>query len=242
MPKLGVNVDHIATIREARRTIEPDPVAAALLCEEAGCDSIVMHLREDRRHIKDRDLCLAKELLKVRLNLEMSIAPSIVRIALDVKPDQVTLVPEKRKELTTEGGLDVVALKAKLKQLVKKFERAGIDVSLFIDPTRQQIEASVQIGVRIIELHTGAYAEKFLKDKKAERELEHLKEAVYLAKDLGLVVNAGHGLTYQNTRGVAKIPGIYELNIGHSIVSKAALVGMRRAVKEMLSLSRVKDE
>lgn len=242
MPRLGVNVDHIATIREARRTVEPDPVYAALLCEEAGCDSIVMHLREDRRHIKERDLRLAKELLKVRLNLEMSIAPSIVRIALDVKPDQVTFVPEKRKELTTEGGLDVVSLKKRLKDIIRRFEDKEIDVSLFIDPTRTQIEASEALGVKIVELHTGNYAEAYLRHKKTDRELAHLKEAVYLARGLGLVVNAGHGLTYQNARDVAKIPGVYELNIGHSIISKAALVGIKRAVKEMISLVRVKDE
>lgn len=242
MPKLGVNIDHVATIRQARKTIEPDPVWAASICELAGCDSIVVHLREDRRHIQNRDVEILRKTVRTRLNLEMSISKEIVEIARKIRPDQSTLVPEKRMELTTEGGLDVKGNLSQLKRAVDRLTERNIAVSLFIDPKFSQIEAAKKIGVNIIELHTGNYAEACLssRGKKAEakikQELDRLKEAVKFGLHLGLVVNAGHGLTYQNVVPVAKIPGIEELNIGHSIISRAVLVGLKRAVREMKEL------
>ncbi len=233
--KLGVNIDHVATIREARGGIEPDPVSAALLCEMAGCDSIVCHLREDRRHIQDADLFRIKKSVKIRLNLEMSAAREIVAIARRLRPDQATLVPEKRRELTTEGGLDVVALKKKIRGVVEVLESAGIETSLFIDPEKSQIDASFRTGARIIELHTGGYSNA--KGVSAARSrLNALKAAVRYARSLGLVANAGHGLNYENASAVARISEINELNIGHSIISRAVFVGLGGAVKEMLAL------
>lgn len=235
MPKLGVNIDHVATLREVRRGIEPEPVFAAFICETAGADSIVAHLREDRRHIKERDLCLLKETIKTKLNLEMSIAREIVDIAARLKPAQATFVPEKRQELTTEGGLDVLANFKKIKEAVSLLEDKKIPVSLFIDPDRRQIEASKKTGAKIIELHTGRYADA--KDKKEqEKHFKELVQAIDYAKEKGLIVNAGHGLNYYNTARIAKIKGIEELNIGYSIICRAVLVGLDRAVREMKAL------
>lgn len=237
MPKLGVNVDHVATIRQARRTVEPDPVIAAAICEMAGCDSIVAHLREDRRHIQDRDVIILRKSVSTRFNLEMSIHREIVGIARRIKPHQVTLVPEKRQELTTEGGLDVAGNLRQINGVVDSLKEKGISVSLFIDPDDSQIEASKKAGVNIIELHTGNYADA--KDEEVEKkEIERLKRAVKFGLELGLVVNAGHGLNYKNAAAVAHINGIEELNIGHSIISRAIMVGLGRAVKEMKDLIR----
>jgi pyridoxine 5-phosphate synthase len=236
MPKLGVNIDHVATVREARKTFEPDPVAAAFECEKAGCDGIVCHLRKDRRHINDKDLDLLKEKVATHLNMEMSVDPEIVDIACRVKPDQATLVPEKRQEITTEGGLDVVSNFDIVKSVVERLSKAGIKVSLFIDPEASQIEASKQAGVDMIELHTGRYAEEFAAGGGHEKELADLKEMSALAVDKGLVLCAGHGLTYENVTPVARIDGMHELNIGHSIISKALFTGIGKAVSEMREL------
>lgn len=244
MPKLGVNIDHVATIRQARRTVEPDPVWAAAICEMAGCDSIVVHLREDRRHIQDRDLEILRKTVRTRLNLEMSINKEIVEIARNVRPDQATLVPEKRQELTTEGGLDVKGNLSKIKKVLEDLKEKDIAGSLFIDPERSQIEASKKAGAGIIELHTGNYADACLSGRQAKgrlrvtEELDRLKKAIDFGIRSGLVVNVGHGLTYQNVAAVAKIPGIEELNIGHAIISRAVLVGLYRAVREMKKLIR----
>jgi len=235
MPKLGVNVDHVATVRQARMTVEPDPVIAAGLCELAGADSIVCHLRGDRRHIIDRDLHILRETVRTRLNLEMAAAAEIIRIACKVKPDQATLVPEKRQEVTTEGGLDVRAKFTNIKRAVRKLMDAGIDVSLFIDPDEAQIEASKKTGAEFIELHTGCYANA-KSEQEAMKLLTQLKKSTKHASRIGLRVNAGHGLTYQNTRPVALIPDVEELNIGHSIISRAVFVGIERAVREMKEL------
>lgn len=232
MVKLGVNIDHIATLREARRSKEPEPVFAALLCEPAGADSIVVHLREDRRHIKERDLYILKQVVKTKLNLEMSVNDEIVQIACKVKPDQATLVPEKRLELTTEGGLDVLAHFGKIKQAVKKLASNGIEVSLFIDPDKQQIKASKETGAVKVELHTGCYAEA-KSQKLKEKYLQELTMAAKFAKGQGLAVSAGHGLDYSNAAEVAAISQIEELNIGYSIVCRAVMVGLERAVREM---------
>jgi len=237
MPLLGVNIDHIATLREVRRGIEPEPVFAALICEASGADSIVVHLREDRRHIKERDLYILKEVVKTKLNLEMSVASEIVEIACKVKPDQATLVPEKREELTTEGGLDVLANFKKIKQALSKLEKEAIVVSLFIDADKNQIDASKKVGAGMIELHTGRYADA-KNDKKQDKYFKQLKTAAAYAKSKGLIVNAGHGLNYYNVTRVARIKEIEELNIGYSIVCRAVLVGLGRAVKEMKMLIR----
>jgi len=233
--KLGVNVDHVATIREARKTIEPDPLEAALLAEKGGCDSIVVHLREDRRHINDEDLRRIKKSISTRLNLEMSIADEIVEIARDIHPDQATLVPEKRQEITTEGGLDVVGLKARVKEVVRVLKKSGIVVNLFIDPEEKQVEASGEIDADAIELHTGIYANADTEDGR-QKELAKVKQCAVLGKKLGLIVNAGHGLTYKNVSPIAAIKGIEELNIGHSIVSQAVFVGMEEAVRKIKAL------
>lgn len=235
MPKLGVNVDHVATLRQARGGIEPDPVLAAEIAEGAGCDSIVCHLREDRRHIRERDLYLLRKTVRTRLNLEMSIAKDVVKIALDVKPDEATLVPERRKELTTEGGLDCVKNKSSLAKVIEKLKSKGVIVSLFIDPNNRQIEAAKKSGAEFIELHTGEYANA-KGERRRKAELRKLIDSTKYAIDLGLRVNAGHGLNYNNVVDVAKIYGIEELNIGHSIISRAVFVGLDRAVKEMLVL------
>ena len=234
MPKLAINVDHIATIRQARGGQEPDPVTAAAICELAGAMGIVIHLREDRRHIQERDLRLLRQTVKTKLNLEMGSAKEIIAIALEVGPDMVTLVPEKRQELTTEGGLDVVSGRMKLAAVVARFQKAGIPVSLFIDPEEAQIEAASEIGATFVELHTGKYA-----DSKGQEMLAHLAEikaAAALASRLGLIVNAGHGLDYRNTAPVAAIAEIEELSIGHAIISRAAFVGLENAVRKMLAI------
>jgi pyridoxine 5-phosphate synthase len=237
MVKLGVNIDHVATLREARRACEPSPLDAAHECVAAGCDSIVCHLREDRRHIKDSDVVLLRELVKTRLNLEMSAAPEIVDFACKLMPDQATLVPERRQEITTEGGLDVKEAEAKVRKAVSRLRSRGIDVSLFINPSKEQIDASARIGAGIIEFHTGAYANA-RGAKARRRQLKILKRATRYARKLGLEVNAGHGLNYDNVRAVAEIKGINELNIGHSIVSRAVFTGIRKAVEDMARLIR----
>lgn len=233
--KLGVNIDHIASIREIRKGLEPEPVYAAFICEAAGADSIVVHLREDRRHIKDRDLYLLKEIIKTKLNLEMSTASEIVNIACKVKPQQATLVPERRKEITTEGGLDVAGNLKKVAGAINKLKKHNIAVSLFIDPIKSQIDASTKLGVEMIELHTGRYADAKTKSSKRLCLIE-LERAARYGYQKGLIVNAGHGLDYYNVKSVARIPHIEELNIGYSVVCRAALVGLDRAVREMKAL------
>jgi len=233
--RLGVNIDHIATIREIRHGIYPEPVFASCLAEAAGADGIVAHLREDRRHIKENDLYLLKKVVKTKLNLEMSIARDIVGIACRLKPEQATLVPEKRRELTTEGGLDVVDNLSRVKEVVIKLSQSGIDVSLFIDPDKKQIDASCKAGVGMIELHTGRYAQ-VQNSRNRDKYFKELYTAVRYSREQGLDVFAGHGLDYNNVSRIAKIKGIEELNIGYSIVCRAALVGLERAVREMKAL------
>ena len=236
MAGLMVNVDHVATIREARGIAEPDPVLAAAQAELAGCDGIIVHLREDRRHIQDRDLYLLRETVKTKLNLEMASVPEMVKIARKVKPDVVTLVPEKRQELTTEGGLDIIARGKSVKQSVKALQKAGITVSLFIDPNPKQVEAAKKkIGADYVEIHTGAFAEARNRDQE-KREVRKISEAVDLAFRMGLGVNAGHGLDYHNIKQLRDLELIEEFSIGHSIIARALMVGMEQAVKEMLSL------
>jgi pyridoxine 5-phosphate synthase len=232
MLTLGVNIDHVATIRQARRTVEPDPVAAAVLAELGGADGITAHLREDRRHMQDRDIRLLKETVRTHLNLEMAATEEMVGIALEVLPAYVTLVPERREEVTTEGGLDVVGGGDRLAGVVDRLQSANIPVSLFIDAETTQIATAAKIGAKFIELHTGTYAEAKSADDRTQ-ELGKLRQGCETALELGLRVNAGHGLTYWNVRSVALLPGMEELNIGHTIVSRAVLVGMERAVREM---------
>lgn len=229
---LGVNIDHVATIRQARRTVEPDPVAAAALAELGGADGITVHLREDRRHIQDRDVRILRQTVQSHLNLEMAPTAEMVAIALDIKPDYVTLVPEKREEITTEGGIDIVGNFARFQEVVEQLQGAGIPVSWFIDAELDQIEAAQKTGAKFIELHTGKYAEAHSPDTQ-QVELEALKTGANQAIALGLRVNAGHGLTYRNVYPVACIEGMEELNIGHTIISRAVLVGLERAVREM---------
>jgi len=229
---LGVNIDHIATIRQARRTVEPDPVAAAVLAELAGADGITTHLREDRRHIQDRDVRLLRQTVRTHLNLEMAPTEEMVAIALDIKPDYVTLVPEKREEVTTEGGLDVASQMPRMSEIVAKLQDSDIPVSLFIDPDSAQIEAAAKLQAKFIELHTGSYAEA-LSEASRQQELALLAKGCENAIAAGIRVNAGHGLTYWNVYPVACIAGMEELNIGHSIISRAVLVGLERAVREM---------
>src|ERR1039457_7256448 len=240
MLKLGVNIDHVATVREARYRGrgfgEPDPVAAALLCEAAGAHGITAHLREDRRHIQDRDVWALREKIQTRLNLEMANAPEIIEIALKLKPDIVCIVPERRLEVTTEGGLDVVAQEKAITDTCKKMNDAGIEVSLFISPDEKQIEAGARTGAQCIELHTGQFAEHFDDEHAREVELQRLIAGAKQAQALGLNVNAGHGLNYVNLPALRCVPHLVELNIGHSIVSRAVTVGLEKAVKEMLSL------
>ena len=237
MPKLGVNIDHVATLRQARRELDPDPIVAAKLCEKAGADSIVAHLREDRRHIHESDIGRLRKIVKTRLNLEMSLNKDIVHIAVRLKPDQATLVPEKREEVTTEGGLDVIRHFSRVKKTAQILQQRGIEVSLFIDPVKKQIKRTKEAGIDIIELHTGRYDNAHSKTQQ-NRELKKIREMTDYARQLGLTVNAGHGLKYHNTRAVARIPGIEELNIGHSIISRAVFVGLERAVKEMKEIVR----
>jgi pyridoxine 5-phosphate synthase len=257
MLKLGVNIDHVATIREARYRGrgfgEPDPVAAARICEAAGAHGITAHLREDRRHIQDRDVLKLRETVKTRLNLEMANVPEIITLALKLKPDIVCLVPERRTEVTTEGGLEVAAAEKSLTETRKKMNDAGIEVSLFIAPDEKQIEASARVGSQFVELHTGQFAEEFHEkvgssrrdDRTAQRavptnlpELDRLISGAKQAYALGLKVNAGHGLNYTNLPTLHRVPHLVELNIGHSIVSRAVLVGLEKAVKEMLALMK----
>jgi len=234
MTTLGVNIDHIANVREARKTTEPDPVTMALLAEIGGADCITVHLREDRRHIQDRDLRLLKETIQSKLNMEMAATKEMSEIALQTMPNMVTLVPERREEVTTEGGLNIVANKLNLENVVQRIQSAGIPVSLFIDPSPEQIEAAKDIKCSTIELHTGSYANS--KSKKRIIELVKLKEAAQIANCLGLNVNAGHGLNYQNVEQVAAIDNMQELNIGHTIVARAIAVGLKEAVREMKEL------
>lgn len=234
MVLLSVNVDHVATVREARKTNEPDPVAAAFLVEQAGADGITIHLREDRRHIHDRDLSLLRQTVKLDLNLEMAATDEMVDIALCRRPDQATLVPEKRQELTTEGGLDVAHQGKELSARAEKLRSGGVPVSVFVDPERDQIQASRDLGALAVELHTGEYAETRGQDR--DRQYARLAEAAAYADSLGLMVRAGHGLTYQNTLRILGIPQIREVSIGHSIVARAMLVGMAQAVRDMLHL------
>ncbi len=235
MPKLSVNVDHIATIRQARGIDEPDPVAAAVLAELAGAHGITVHLREDRRHIQDRDVEVLRKTVKVRFNLEMAATEEMVAIALKTQPEIVTLVPEGRHELTTEGGLDVNLLKTGLKQKVTLLQQAGIDVSLFVEPDLEQIKACHRVGADMVEIHTGTYCE-MRTEKERQEQLRRIDLAGAAARKLGLRTSAGHGLNYRNVSAVAALPGFEEFNIGHSIVARAALVGMERAVREMLTL------
>ena len=234
MATLGVNIDHIANVRQARRTIEPDPVQFAFLAELGGADSITVHLREDRRHIQDRDVFILKETIKTKLNLEMAATEEMLEISKKLLPDYVTLVPEKREEVTTEGGLDVKNNEKHLKKFVKSLKDSNIQVSAFIDPESEQIHYSKEIGFNFIELHTGKYAD--LKGEDQYKELQKIIESTYAANDIGLVVNAGHGLNYQNVKKIASINNMNELNIGHSIVARALAVGLEKSVREMKSL------
>lgn len=234
MAELGVNIDHVATLRQARRTYEPDPVWAAAVAELGGADGITVHLREDRRHIQDRDLRLLRETVTVKLNLEMACLGEMVRIAKEIKPDQISLVPEKREEVTTEGGLDVVGQVATVSDTVKQLQDAGIFVSVFIDPDVNQVEASAEIGAQAVELHTGEYANAKGDDRRGE--FQRLMKAAARCRDAGMQLHAGHGLNYQNVRPVAEIEAMHELNIGHSIVSRAVFVGLESAVREMKQL------
>ena len=235
MPKLGVNIDHVATVRQARMTNEPDPVWAAALAELGGADGITIHLREDRRHIQDRDLRLLRETVQVKLNLEMAAEDEMTQIAIEVRPEQCTLVPEKREELTTEGGLDVIANRDRVAHCVERLLEAGREVSLFIDPDESQFTASAALGVQAVELHTGRYADAD-SDALRNRELAALVAAGRAVLDHGLLLHMGHGLTYRNVAPVAHIDGVSELNIGHSIVARAVMVGFERAVREMKAL------
>ncbi|ADB16897.1 pyridoxal phosphate biosynthetic protein PdxJ [Pirellula staleyi DSM 6068] len=234
MPELGVNIDHVATIRQARKTYEPDPVAAAVLAELGGADTITVHLREDMRHIQTRDVRVLRETVHIKLNLELSVAPEIVELACQVKPDQATLVPERREEVTTEGGLDVVSHEAAVARAMEKLQKAGIPVSLFLDPDSRQLEAAKRLGSEAVELHTGQYA--LTKGAAQHEELVKLTNAGALIRSLGMALHAGHGLNYYNVKPVAAIDGMHELNIGHSIVARAVFVGLERAVREMKQL------
>ena len=235
MPRLGVNVDHVATLRQARRGSVPSPAWAARVAEAAGCDSIVCHLREDRRHIQEGDLWELKTRVRTSLNLEMAAIPKILKIAAQVKPDQATLVPERRQELTTEGGLDLSRGRARILDGIRQLQSAGIRISLFIDPDPPQIECAALLGVPMVELHTGQYAKARTKARRLRR-LRQLKEGSRVARSLGLLVAAGHGLDYQNAKPVAQISGVEELNIGFSIVARSVEVGFHQAVSEMVTL------
>ncbi|MDF0751948.1 pyridoxine 5'-phosphate synthase [Marinobacter sp. 71-i] len=232
---LGVNIDHVATLRQARGTRYPDPVQAAILAEEAGADGITIHPREDRRHIQDRDVLLLKEILTTKMNLEMAVTDAMLAFAEQVRPECVCLVPEKREELTTEGGLDVEGQEARVAKACDRLARIGAEVSLFIDPDVAQIDAAVRCGAPVVELHTGEYAEA-ADPQAADAAFGTLLEAVDYARKKGLIVNAGHGLHYHNTRRVAAIAGINELNIGHAIIARAVFTGLKEAVKDMKSI------
>ena len=236
-PRLGVNIDHVATLRQARRVPDPDPVQAAILAELAGADGITVHLRSDRRHIQDRDVEILRQVVKTRLNLEMAATQEMLKIALTAKPHQVTLVPERREEITTEGGLDVVLNSVQLKPAVKMLEEGGIHVSVFVDPDLEQVKEAHRIDAHAIEINTAAYADA-RDDQGREAALRKTLDAARFGRKLGLAVHAGHGLTYENVRAVAALPEISELNIGHNIVARAVLVGMERAVREMREAMR----
>lgn len=235
MARLGVNIDHVATLRQARGGAEPDPLAAAVLVELAGADGLVVHLREDRRHIQDKDLHLLREIVRTKLDLEMAADDAMAKIALTVKPDLVTLVPEKRQELTTEGGLDLVGQKERLQNIISLLHDGGIPVSVFIEPDLNQVKAAHKIAADFVELHTGRYANA-TRSKEADAEFDAITHAAKLAYKLGMGVNAGHGLNYRNVKRLTNIPEIVEYNIGHSIIARAVLVGLEQAVKEMKAL------
>ena len=235
MLELGVNIDHIATVRQARKTVEPDPVWAAALAELGGADGITVHLREDRRHISDRDVNLLRETVRCKLNLEMACAEEMVKIAGKLRPDQATLVPERREEITTEGGLDVASQPEAIKKIVKRLQDRGIVVSLFLDPDPKQIESGLQTGCEAIEIHTGCYA-LAKAGSKQNRELQRIQTAGEMIRSAGIRLHAGHGLTYHNVLPIASIPNMRELNIGHSIIARALMVGMKEAVSEMKRL------
>jgi pyridoxine 5-phosphate synthase len=235
MPRLGVNVDHVATLRQARGGTDPDPLAAAVLVELAGADGLVVHLREDRRHIQDRDLRLLREVTRTKLDLEMAADTEMVNIALNVRPDLVTLVPEKRQELTTEGGLDVAGQRDRIQNIVSQLHGSGIPVSVFIEPDLGQVKAAHKISADFVELHTGRYANA-TRSKEADTEFEAITQAARLAYKLGIGVNAGHGLNYRNVKRLTHVTEIVEYNIGHSIIARAVLVGIVEAVKEMKAL------
>lgn len=237
MAELGVNIDHVATVRQARRTNEPDPVWAAALSELGGADCITLHLREDRRHIQDRDLRVLRDTVTVKLNLELACNEDVVAFACKVKPDQATLVPERREEITTEGGLDLLGQSERVQAVIDRLRSAGISVSLFLDPDERQIAAAAGCGAEAIELHTGVYSRVTNRTKQAE-ELAILRRAAAQVQSLGLALHAGHGLNYRNVQPVAAIPGMRELNIGHSIVARALMVGFEKAVREMKELVR----
>ncbi len=232
---LGVNIDHVATLRNARGGVDPDPIQAAEICEKSGATSITTHLREDRRHIKDQDVKTLKKILKTNLNLEMAVTDEMQKIALSVKPHSVCLVPEKRQEVTTEGGLDVASRLNRITEFVQPLLDAGILVSLFIDPSKEQVYAAAKTGAQFIELHTGQYSMAFGTPDETE-EFEKLREASRLAHALGLKVNAGHGLNYENVYRIKQIEDLYELNIGHSIIARSVFVGLEQAVNEMKNL------
>ncbi|HEY9100295.1 MAG TPA: pyridoxine 5'-phosphate synthase [Thiobacillus sp.] len=232
---LGVNIDHIATLRQARKTRYPSLVEAALMAETAGADSITLHLREDRRHIQDVDVAILRQILKTKMNLEMAVTDEMLAIACATQPQDVCLVPEKREELTTEGGLDVAGQQDKMQRACAQLAQAGIRVSLFIDADSAQLDAARAVGAPVVEIHTGAYAEA-LTDTARGMEFERIRKAVAYGRSLGLVVNAGHGLTYHNVQPIAALPGIHELNIGHAIVAQAVFVGWKEAVSEMKRL------
>nr|UVT38089.1 Pyridoxine 5'-phosphate synthase [uncultured bacterium] len=236
MIELGVNIDHVATLRQQRHTVYPDPIEAAVRAEQAGADLITLHLREDRRHIQDADVFAMRPRLLTRMNLECAITPEMIDIACRVKPDDVCLVPEKRAELTTEGGLDVIGHFEQVADAVQRLHQAGIRVSLFIDPEARQIEAAARAGARVIELHTGAYAEADAGSEQGAHELDRIRQAVAFGVAQGLRVNAGHGLHYDNVQAVAALPGIAELNIGHAIVARAVFDGWEKAVRDMKAL------
>jgi pyridoxine 5-phosphate synthase len=235
MPELGVNIDHVATVRQARQTNEPDPVWAAALAEMGGADGITLHLREDRRHISDRDLQILRQTVTVKLNLEMACNDEVLAIACGIKPDQATLVPERREEITTEGGLDICSQRDKVSAVIRKLQDAGISVSLFLDPDPRQIEEAARLKAAAVELHTGQYAEAKT-GLPQQKELEKLQAMGAMVFGLGMSLHAGHGLTYRNVRPIAQIEGMHELNIGHCIVARAIMVGFEEAVREMKRL------
>lgn len=237
MPRLNVNIDHVATVRQSRRGVEPDPVFAAYLAELAGAEGIVVHLREDRRHIQDRDLKILRQTVKTKLNMEMAPIEEIVEIAIDIRPEMVTLVPERREEITTEGGLNILAHPETIVGAVNKIKKKGLFVSLFIDPNSEQIKAAKNTGADMVEIHTGLYAEAKNIEEKIE-ELKKIENSVEASLKLGLRVSAGHGLNYINVRRISQIRGVEELNIGHSIIARSVIVGIEKAVKEMLELCR----